>query len=361
MAKRTMKEIEKDYKRIRTVVDTTPVTSIKEIANAVGLTNAEVKTSLAKHPRVEEKIMAQLVKNKEELKAKKKAEKEVLEDQKRTEQEAENHQKAFEPKKKEMPEEAHRAEQSEETADFDAGFVIDASITCIEEFEDVLSKLCATKEKIILTSITIKELEKMQKFNDVEAMNARHILAMAAENQKNFHSVLIDEKLGIPDDCIIKYCADHKDKVSLLTSDKTMALKARMYGVQTQYFKHRKTTNSTTDQPKDYLHDRRNTLFAARKVGDKLYISNFKNDYRSILLISNGFEYMDGTHALKIGDDVYLATKKPEYMTFAHYQITSLSAENNCELIYSKRIYKATEILNLPKASYKSFMRDFKS
>ena len=78
------------------------------------------------------------------------------------------------------------------------------------------------------------------------------------------------------------------------------------------------------------------------------------------MLISNGLEYTDGEHALKIGDDIYLATKKPEYMTFAHYQITSLSAENNCKLIYSKRIYKAAEILNLPKAGYKSFMRAFK-
>lgn len=108
MAKRTLNEIEKDFKRIRTVVDTTPVTSIKEIAKAVGLTESEVKTSLSKHPRIEEKILAQLEKNKE---AKKKAEHEA------------NLKKPLKSKKN---------EKTEASVDFDAGFVIDASITGTE-------------------------------------------------------------------------------------------------------------------------------------------------------------------------------------------------------------------------------------
>lgn len=347
MAKRTMSEIEKDYKKIRAVVDTTPVTSIKEIAKAVGLSVSEVKTSLAKHPRIEEKIMAQLEKNKEEFKSMKKAEKET------------NRKQAVELKEK-NPKVVNKAKQPGETANFEAGFVIDASITGIEKLENVLSNIRETNAKIILTSVTIKELEKMQKFHDIDAMDARRILAMAAENQKDFHTVLIDENLETPDDCIIKYCADHKDKVTLLTSDKTMALKARMYGVRTQYFKQKKNTGHTTVQPRAYHYDRRRTLLAARKVGDKLFLTDFNNDYRSILLISDGLEYTDGVHTLKIGDEVYLATKKLEYMTFAHYQITSLAAENNCKLIYSKRVYNAAGILNMPKAGYKSFMRDFK-
>lgn len=346
-----MNEIEKDYKRIRTVVDTIPVTSIKEIAKEVGLTEREVKTSLAKHPRIEEKIMAQLDKNKKELKAKKKAKKEGQKPEKKDEEEA-NCKKALESREK--------VEQFEETADIDTRFVIDASIAGIEELEELFSNVYATNAKIILTSVTIKELEKMQKFHDDDAKAARHILAMAAENQKSFQTVLIDETVGIPDDCIIKYCADNKDNVVLLTSDKTMALKARMYGVVTQYFKRKRTSKFTTAKSMTCSYDKRNTLLSARKIGDDLVISDFNNKYRSILLISDGYEYTDGVQTLKIGDDVYLATKKPEYMTFAHYKITSLSAENNSKLIYSKRIYRESEILDLPKAGYKSFMRDFK-
>lgn len=353
LKRRNATEIEKDFRKIRVVVETTPVTSIKEIGKTLGLTDFEVKTSLARHPRIEKNILAQLKKNKEELKAKKKAEKEALETQKKAEEAAKRKQ-ALESKKK-KPEVANKAVQPEKNSDLDAGFVIDASIAGIENLENILSNLCEKNERIILTSITIKELERMQKYNDIDAMNARHILAMAAENNNNFHAVLIDETIETPDDCIIKYCTDHKDTITLLTSDKTMALKARMYGVQTQYFKHEK--NNTNQPMKKY---KRTTLLTARKIGKQLIINinNFTNNYRSILVISNGIEYTTGVCELKIGDDVYLATKKPGYLTFAHYQIISLSAEDNCNLIYYNRIHEEKEILDLPKAGYKSFMRN---
>lgn len=335
-----MKEIENDYNRIITFVNTTHVTSINEIAKGVGLSQFQVKTSLAKHPEFERNILAQLEKNKEGLKSVKKEIK---------------HTQALEAKN-EKKGTATKLELSADPDSFDTGVVIDASITGISNLEDILSKICVAKSKIILTSITIKELEKLQKFHDVQAKDARHILAMAAEEPQNFHTVLIDETIGIPDDCIIKYCADNKEKVSLLTSDKTMALKARMYGVQTQYFKQEITQKSTFTHPTTYSHA---TLTAVKKSGDKLYITDFNNAYRSILLISNNIAYTDGTHELKLGDDVYLATKKTTYITFAHYLITSLSNINNCKLIYSTRIYKASKIHRLPQAGYRSFMCDF--
>lgn len=318
MARRTMKEIENDYNRIITFVNTTHVTSIDEIADGVGLSQFQVKSSLAKHPGAEEHILSQLAKNKL----------------------------------------ATPSEQHEVTTDFDAEFVIDASITGISNLEDILSKICATKAKIILTSITIKELEKLQKFHDIQAKDARHILAMAAEMSQNFHTVLIDETIGIPDDCIIKYCADNKEKVSLLTSDKTMALKARMYGVQTQYFKQEKAKKTTNAHPQSYSY-KSATLTAVEQAGGKFYIDVFNNIHGSLLLISNNLEYTDGVHELKVGDDVFLATKKPGYITFAHYLITSLSTTNNCKVIYSQRIYKKDKIHSLPQTAYRSFMSDF--
>ena len=345
MAKRTIHKIEKDYEIIRKVVNTTPVTSIMEIAKIVGLTESEVNTSLARHPRIEKKIMAQLKKNKEELKAKKKSDNEALESPKKSE--------------KENPEVADKTVQLEETVALDLFYVIDASICGSENLQEFLSNLYQ-KAKIILTSVTLKELEKMQKFRDVYAVDARHILAMAAENPNVFYIVQIDETLEIADDCIIKYCADNKHKVALLTSDKTMALKARMYDVETLYLKQKKATNTNFTPPMEYQPDRKSTLFAARKAGDKLLISDFNTEFRSILLISNNILYKDGVQELNIGDDVFIATKKPDFMTFAHYQITSLSDKNHCKLIHSTRIYKSNDILGLPKAEYKSFMREFK-
>ena len=241
----------------------------------------------------------------------------------------------------------NRTENSPKVNNEEAGFVIDASITGIEEFENLLSNLWA-KAKIILTSVTIRELDKMQKFDDRKAVNARIILRMAAENQNHFHTVLIDETLETPDDCIVKYCADCKDKVVLFTSDKVMTLKARMYGVRTQYLRRK---------PKEKCNQ---TLRIAKKEGEKLCINYSNTSYKSILVISDGVEHNNGKYELKIGDDVYIATNKQEYITFAHYRITSLSEVNNCELVYSKRIFNEIQIMDLPDPRYKNFVQEFK-
>lgn len=339
MSRRTSTEIEKDYKRIRRVVTTKFVTSIKDIAKETNLSEAEVRTSLSRHPRAEKSIIELLDKNKAKPNDNKKAKTEVKQGEQKT-------------SKRAKPEDKH---------DF-LGFVIDASICGIENLQDILSDILAKNEKVILTSITIKELEKLQKFNDIDAKDARHILAMAAENHESFYTVLINETLECPDDCIIKYCADHKDNVILLTSDKTMALKARMYDVETKYYKHNDESHYSTVQNRaEYPVDKSNTLLAARMIDNKLFIYERNTHYRSVLVISNDIEHTDeGEYELKIGDDVYIATKKPQYMTFAHYHITSLMPANNCKVICSRRIYSASEINSLPKAQYRTFMRDFK-
>lgn len=203
----------------------------------------------------------------------------------------------------------------------------------------------------------------MQKFKDFDAKWARHILAIAAENNyENFYTVLIDENLENPDECIIKYCADHKNNVVLLIADKTMALKARMYGVKVRYFKRNNSyANSNSNvQPSVNTTSIINTLFVAGKIGGKLSISDFNTDHRSVKVISNGLEYTEGVCELKIGDDVYIVKKKNKYLTFAHYTMISLEARNNCKLVYSKRIYNISEIENLPKVDYKTFIRNFK-
>lgn len=335
MKKRTANEIENDFKKIRTVVETTRVTSLRAIAKEVHLTLSEVRTSLEKHPRIMKKILEQLSTNKED-------------------KYQEKYNKVLGFNQNEPPKIVPMEKQHE--TKYEKGFVVDASITGIEDLENILSNLCVDNSKIVLTSVTIKELEKMQKFHDICGMNARHILAMAAENPNSFHTVLIDESLETPDDSIVAYCAENKNKVTLLTSDKTMVLKARMYGVQTQYFKYKKLIDPITNHP--YEHPK--TLLAVRNIEGRLVIPEFYNENRSILLISDGVEYSDGVHEVKIGDDVYIATKKPNYMTFAHYRLITLDTQNNSRLIYSARIYNKSEILDLPNANYKSFMRDFK-
>lgn len=354
MAKRTQQEIEKDFKKIREAAKT--AISIKEIERKTGLSNSAINTSLAKHPTISKRIKEQLAENKEkvELEAKARKEQEELE---------------AKAKKEKAKLETKNQEESSEESKHVTGYVLDASMTGIMTFDKVISKICKTQEKIILTSVTIKELEKMQRFNDHEAMDARHILAMAAEQPEKFITVLIDETLYTPDDCIIKYCADNRQRVTLLTSDKTMALKARMYSVQVEYFKQDKAENPanrrieklTKKRPNEsYYSSNIRTLFPARKVGNQLFIFEMNTREQSIVVSSNGIEYTEGTIMLKIGDDVYISTKKLGYITFAHYKVISLNSENNCKLVYAKRIYNNTEINNLPQATYKSILKDFK-
>lgn len=343
--KRTQKEIEMDCKRLKEAAK--KATSIKDLERETGLSYAMINTTLSKHPTIFKRIKTQLVINQE------KAE---LELQKKREQEKKE-------KKETTKNVVATNETSKETVNKEnhIRFVIDASITGIENLRDKLSKICYTKAKLVLTSITIKELEKMQTFNDVDGNDARYILALAAENSSSFENVLIDETLDTPDDCIIKYCADNKESVTLLTSDKTMALKARMYAVQVEYFKQSKNTTNANNYSKTIQsrNSKIRTLIPANRIGNQLLISNFHTRNMSICVCSNGLEYTDGIRELKVGDDVFIATKKVGYITFAHYKMVSLYAENNCELIYSKRLYDYSD-LDVPKAAYKAFLKDFK-
>lgn len=395
MAKtRTMAEIAKDYKACKKYVDEHPtLTSLKEVANALGLTVSQVETSFERHPRTFNGIKKQITANQEAIKAQKKAKKEAekeaqrkaeqeaLEAKKKAEAEAEAKRKAelesqrkakleaLRAKKAAEAEAKRKAEQEAEEARIRAEkaattkksqgirVVIDASITGIDGIIDTLERLCSADGKIVLTSVTINELEKMQKFHDRDGNDARRILAMAADDSAHFDCILIDETIGTPDDCIIKYCADNKETVVLHTSDKTMELKARAHGVKTKFLKHSK--NAPTTIPPTST-KRISKLYAAQKHGNGLYIHDFGNEFKSIRVISGGIEYNDGLVELKIGDDVYIAAKKYDYVTFAHYKMVSLSLENNCICVYSKRLYDLEEVNNLPEAGYKSFMRDFK-
>ncbi|MCI8654651.1 MAG: hypothetical protein HFJ48_02085 [Clostridia bacterium] len=341
--KRTQKEIEKDCKRLKEAAKT--ATTMKELENLTGLSYVMINTTLSKHPIMFKRIKEQLAVNK----------KRAEEKQKELEVKAKAEEKA---KKDAMVKETKQSEIVTTNKNNDvSGFVIDASITGIENLREYLSKICSTQTKLILTSITIKELEKMQKFKDIDGNDARFILNLAVEKYNSFETVLIDETLDTPDDCIIKYCADHKESVTLLTSDKTMALRARMYSVQVHYFKQPTlTVNSNTLSTNN---SKIMTLLSAKRIGNKLLISNFQTDTRSICVYSEGIEYNDGVRELKVGDDVFISSKKPDYITFAHYRIISLYAENNCELIYSKRFYDNNDI-DVPKPAYTSFIKDFK-
>lgn len=339
--KRTQKEIENDCKLLKEVAKV--ATSMKELENLSGLSSAMIHTSLSKHPIIFKRIKEQLVLN--QKKAEFETQSVVPKEDNVTD---ETNSEVLSAKVENNAEESDVGETEESKI---SGYVIDASITGLKNLKEILFKICQTKEKIILTSMTIKELEDLQHFDDIDAQDARYILRLAVENSDTFISVLIDETFDTPDDCIVQYCVKNKDTVTLLTSDKTMVLKARMYAVDVQYFKQAKK-HCPSKNPNT------KTLIPARRINGALVIPNFHTANMSISVYSNGVEYHDRMRKLQIGDDVFISTKKPDYITFAHFQMTSLFAKDNCILVYSKRFYDTSNIV-VPKATYKSFIKDF--
>ena len=257
MAKRTQIKIEKDYKRIRDAAQN--ATSISDIAKTTNLSRTEILVSLKKHPIIYKNIKEQLIKNAEQKK---------LEMQER---------KALE-----------NVEVLEVSTKVKNRYVLDISLTGYSFFKDMVDKILENNSKIILTSVVIKELERQQRKNEPSNIsNVRYILAKAAELKENFETILINETFETPDDCIIDYCVKNKDNAILCTSDKTMSLKARMYGVEVEYYK-------VGNQGYNIVKPKINNLIGARRFGDKLVVyQECRKDF-SILVYSNGIEQLDG-------------------------------------------------------------------
>ena len=146
---------------------------------------------------------------------------------------------------------------------------------------------------------------------------------------------------------IIKQLEENKEELKK-KKEESESLKAQEVESKTQPEKEFK------EYPKEVT-----TLLPARREGNKLLLNNFCTSYRNIWVISNNVTVHDQeSYELNVGDEVYLATKKPDYMSFAHYRIINLSERDNCELLFSCRIYNSTQIQRL-KRKFQPFMIDF--
>ncbi len=296
MTKRTNAQINSDIMRIVRASETS--CTYKEIEEKTGLSYQMIKTSLSSNLSVSKQVQKTLKENKE-----------------------------FKGNMK--------------------NYVMDTSIVGIENFRNIIEKICNFKSKIILTSITISELDKINKTNPSEEVrsNARYILNLALNNPNSFKTVLINESLECPDDCIVEYCNINKQYVILLTADKAMALKARMRDIETKYFE---------------ISSLRTLLLSYQK-DDKLFINALNTRSQLIYVYSNGIEYKNGDVELSIGDDVFIATRKREYISFIHFRIKNTNARNNVESIFHSRICNELDINHLPNSLYKYFIKDFMS
>lgn len=232
--------------------------------------------------------------------------------------------------------------------------VIDASVVAGTEdfdFTKWFTQISKTNDKVLITSITLREINNLQNISDYRGESAKYVMSVLAKNPKHVKVVLIDEPFELPDDNIIKFCSANKADVILYTADKDMALKARMYGVETKFYTQKFNADITNKDE--------NTLRIIKTDGRNFTIWVGENSNKSILLISDGVEYRHGIHKLKINDDIYVATKKEGYYTFIHFRVTALKIKDNCKIICHKRVCDKRDIKNLPSADYRTFMREF--
>lgn len=307
--KRTQRQIETDYKIIKAAAEN--ATSFKDVEKATGFKHSEIITSLKKHPRVYDRIKKQFE----------------------------------EAQKNTIPVRAERFK-----AQIVPNIVIDTSITGVPDIEKILEE---EPTQIILTQVVIKELSRMQHFNDVDAMRARHILAMPADNEEKFIHELISEEYETADKCILEYCLKNKDNVVLYTADKEMFNFAKVYKIPVKLFR---------ALPKAETYGKKSITFEGlERIGKDLIIDldRLNNSFRKVRVISEGQEYDEGIIKLKVGDDILLASNKNEgYVSFAHYKMTSLWEKQHCDLVFCRRLYDLNRLdFN---HIYKSFIRDFK-
>ena len=204
--------------------------------------------------------------------------------------------------------------------------VIDASIL---DTEGIVKRLENCQEKVVITSTTRTELEQFQNTaQDYLGKVATIILTIAVKNPEKFESVQIDESVGIPDDCIVNYCAINKEDVYLLTADKVMTLKARSFGVETEYLPKIGNENGIIQ-----------SLRIFRKVGNSFFLSDFGMENVSIELISDGKVYTNGIRKINVGDDILIAKKtKNGYINLRDYHIIEEANEENSKIRWSRSI-----------------------
>lgn len=364
VTKRTSKQIEADYMRIKEAAKTAK--SWSEIENITGLSRIQISTSLKRHPIINKRIQEQLLNNKNIEDVSSATHEETVPEI--IEEVHENHPDTF------------------ETKNNSKAYVIDASITETADLRERLKQVCDTNGTIILTSITIKELAKLQKFSDAAGYDARFILNLAIERPDVFKSVLIDENVGIPDDCIVHYCNQNRDKVILWDSDKEMTLKARMYSIEEEYFKkavpaEQKATEEKIQKPsKNFQAVCESTYIPPQKVvkkittpvvevpirvspfnatknqNNRLVINNFEEPLKSICVYSRGELYCKGPYTLRVGDSVMVATlEENNVIDFKVYLVISTNAIDEYKLQFHKKFYPDKRIY-ISEGRYRNFI-----
>lgn len=235
MGRRTEKEIEEDFRKIKVTVEIKEnICSLKEVAELTELSESAVRTSLHRHPKVEDKIMQTLEERKKHVPS---AKKEHVKKSESSQNKLARHK---------MPEwQKDRAEASlkklkerekimkKETL----SVIVDSTIAPIDAIGRKLLRIIDHGSKITLTTITIKELDSMRMGRDAFGKGARAILELSEEYPTSFETVPVERGYNTTtEEAIVRYCAQRKSSRVLMTLSREMVNRAEECGVATVPF-----------------------------------------------------------------------------------------------------------------------------
>ena len=228
-------------------------------------------------------------------------------------------------------------------------YVLDASFSGCKNFNGVYKKIIESQSKIILTSITIRELKKLCLYVEGKrvtesSIKANRILSDATKYPDKFIKCYVKRTIN-PDDNIIDFCVRHLEHVTLLTSDKEMALLAESRGVKVEYYRTKSEGNFDFTKILTLSHDN--------------CITEFDTDNKYIMVKSgkNGKKITSGKYKISSGDEIFAIIKNENVYRFFHYRINKSQVPS---LIYN-RLFSINDIESLPRKEYKKFVQDYLS
>lgn len=230
-------------------------------------------------------------------------------------------------------------------------YVLDTSYIESRDFFKEYSNILKSDAKIVLTTITIYELKKLCAYSYGKpitntAKKAIKVLKDAVSMEEKFIEVDIHKATGSPDDAIIHFCEEYKEKAELLTSDKEMVLLARAKGIKVKYGKNE--------------YRGKIDLIGILDLENGSFITEFKTQDKYVMVrkASSGKKIFSGKHQIANGDEIYLLLKMDDEYYFYHYTImikkkmfTSLIAHIQFSNLDDKQVQQ--------KSSYYQFIKGY--
>lgn len=229
-------------------------------------------------------------------------------------------------------------EQKSNTKIKEIDIVFDASVCGAEKFELLLSNLIFEHMKIVLTDLTLREVNKLTKLDTESGSNARHLLRTAKIYRSNFILTRINQEHSNPDDNLLEYCQKNKDSVILYSVDNEMCLQAMIRGINVQSLK-------------PYYPIVRTDLV---KHEDYDYVLRKPFRYERIQILDNMWRIKSSTLVNK-GDIILHARIDWECVHFWAYQVVRLGKYIEFYKLSSGRFFDQVQ-LNFVDEQYRSFI-----